>query len=166
MLLAFVFLAVLVTDFISTGAGLSIYLTYWTLTLEMVYFFLAGLVTLAARKALPALHGDRHAMSQPTHLPALVKAMWFTWSIVLPLSWTITCAFWILLKPFWLPETFESLTFFEVFEHLVNSLIIAGEFLVSRNAFSARNMVGGAAYAVIYVAWSLIHDIAKVGVPE
>merc|ERR1719265_2298218 len=125
------------------------------------------MVTLAARRALAALQdGGGRASRQPTRLPALVTAMWISWSIVLPVSWVITFVNWTLLQPVWRPETFGQIDAIGVFEHFGNTLIITGEFLVSRNAFSARNIVWGIALAAIYIAWSLIHGVAKVGVPE
>lgn len=164
--LAVLFLVFLVTDLILRfqSGYWWIYLTRWTFFLETVYLVLACYVAWRARASLKAQGPTWTEAAEAQRLPRSVQVMWLLWSIVMPASIVITCAFWTLIKPVWHLDAVP--TYNSLFEHLINTALLFVELFYSRNPFRARHAGLLFAYSAIYLFWTLIHFWLKVGVPE
>merc|ERR1711920_1069431 len=79
--------------------------------------------------------------------------MGLLWSIVMPISILVTVVYWTVLDPFWKAEHVQ---WNSICEHLVNTLLLLVELIVSRNVFYLRHAGAVYTYGIIYLVWSLI----------
>lgn len=143
-----------------------IYLTTWSFWVEALYFIASVDVTIRAQHHIKSREGESSRLAaQPVHLPKQVKFMWFLWSIAMPISLTVTIAFWTLLEPFWRLSQ-EMLDFEIVVEHLINTVLLMIEFGFCRNALHLKHIAITIGYAATFVLWSLVHFWAHIGVPS
>jgi hypothetical protein len=131
-----------------------IYLTDWSIIVETLYLWLAVFTTFQARR-LGTLSTSTDKM------PCYVRAMYWLWSLAMPIVICVSLAYWTLLNPLW---ALEPVNFITIFVHFLNMVFLCVELYLSRNAFHLKLATFSfLAYCWLYVGWTVIHFFAKVG---
>jgi hypothetical protein len=165
--LAFLFAAVLLADFISSfnQGNWFIYLTKWSFILETCYLWSATYVSFRARFKIQET-GNQQSEGMPAtpmvpeRLPWFVSLAWLLWSIAMPISIMVSVVFWTVLDPFWAGP---QLSWNTLCVHLINTLLLLVELMISRNAFYLKHAGAVYLYGFLYLFWSLIDFWARIG---
>eukprot|EP00434_Breviolum_minutum_P008167 symbB.v1.2.007201.t1/scaffold439.1/size205343/4 len=163
--MAIVFSTTLVFDGLTSKDGwrFFIYLTRWSFILESLYFCLAAWVTFQARRITSKRSfNEPQISSSDSRLPRSVQAMSLLWTLTFPISVLVCMAFWTLINPIWDMKMHPN--FVLVTEHFLNMLMFIVEFVLNRNIFYLKHGMIIYIYALLYILWSLIHFVAKIGV--
>jgi len=134
-----------------------IYMTHWTMILgtisEVLLFHLA-------RKAMAQVP-TRHEM------PTLARLELILWHVVQPFSLIVMILFWtswLLENPV---EDLQQMNYMDFYAHGLGHVWLLLSFLISNVPFSFCTGFGSCVtYALVYVAWSLIHFFAKIGTAQ
>jgi len=150
------------------GGYFLIYLTRWTLTLQLIYFICATYVSVSALEQLRQ-HPDDIVNSAivargGTQLPVAVQAMWALWSVIAPMCLVISLAYWMAINPFWRLTRVPPLL--NMFEHLFNTVLIMIELYYAGNVLYVRHIVCVLSYSILFVVWSVVHFYLKIGVSD
>eukprot|EP00435_Cladocopium_sp_Y103_P050195 s1572_g15.t1 len=142
-----------------------IYLTHWTMILgtisECVLFHLASTGNQRNQQMLPFPAARR------VETPTLVRIELVLWHIVHPFSLIVKSLYWaswLLENPL---EDLQKIGYLDFYTHGFAQFWLLLSFLVSNVPFSMCTGFGWTVtYALIYIAWSLVHFLAKIGTPQ
>ena len=150
LLLIIVAFSIELSTSISDGLGdwFPIYLTNTTLMIELSYLILAFVLSVN-------IYFQSPDPSNPQ--PFLSKFVWWVQSIVHPSALAVTLLFWTLVYKG------GSVRQSTIWAHVVNSLVVVMDLLVS--AFQTRllHYVWALMYCVTYIVWSVIHYFTNIG---
>jgi hypothetical protein len=139
-----------------------IYLTHWSLTVEVAYLILATFTTYRARRELQS-NGDKTAdtVSEATKLPGFVTATWVMLHVANPASLLVFLLYWTLDNPVWAMRYMPDYLGF--FVHGINFVLMQVDLFIGNNVFYLKNMLWFILYFILYLVWTIVHFAAEVG---
>jgi len=139
-----------------------IYLTHWSLILELMYFFFAACTTFAAWKNVSLLDVSHlEVVTSQIQLPWFVRTTVILNHIVLPASLLVMIVAWTAVMPFW--KLHEVPSFKHLFEHGLNFFICLADLAMSWDVFSLPQTLWFLGYVSVYFAFSFMHFAMKIG---
>lgn len=145
------------------GEGLHfylIYLTRWSLCLELLYFCLLFHVTEIAH------------FSAEGSQPRIVTFTVALFTIVHPLSLAVTLLYWCFEIPVWRmcvmssdPECYEVPDYLDIFVHGIDWIICLLSFILGRVPFSFANAGWFWLCILVYGVWTIVHYALQIGTP-
>lgn len=127
-----------------------IYLTYWTATLEVAFFAVAGYVSFLK-------YQDEHAELSG----CLVNTAWILQYIVYPCSFFVCSLFWLLVY-----DPSQDLTASSALVHSVNFALVLIDMCLSNTTYRLLHFWIPITYGIIYGTWSVVYDHLPGGVNE
>lgn len=139
-----------------------LYLTHWSLTVELLYFAFSVYTTHEARNLI-LLQGSfpPSAFESWVHLPWFVKATWGLYHIALPASLLVFLLYWTLVNPFWKLKAVPP--YLDCFVHGINFLLCVLDTTISRSVYYVKYCALFFIYAAIYITFSIIHHLLQIG---
>eukprot|EP00301_Raphidiophrys_heterophryoidea_P027365 c9622_g1_i1.p1 GENE.c9622_g1_i1~~c9622_g1_i1.p1 ORF type:complete len:294 (+),score=36.22 c9622_g1_i1:50-883(+) len=127
-----------------------IYLTHWSLLLEVLYFAFAFCTTWAAQYSR-AEDRNRQIANSNLSLPFFVRATWLLQAIVLPASFMVMVMYWTLVY------SGGPILVVQVLQHGVTFVLMVVDFLSNRQPYLLLHGVYFMIYAAAFYLWSYIH---------
>jgi len=142
-----------------------IYVTHWTMILgtisECLLFHLASKGMQQMQEMLPFPAARR------VETPTLVRIELVLWHIVHPFSLIVKSLYWaswVLENPL---EDLQKISYLDFYTHGFGQFWLLLSFLLSNVPFVMCTGFGWCVtYALIFIAWSLVHFFTKIGTPE
>jgi len=129
-----------------------IFLTNWTLTLQVVYLNLAVYTTWSLQPLVKEnIHGEY------TTMPVYVRVLWLLQGIVFPATFMVFLMFWTLDYEGGTPPAVDVLC------HGVNFLVQLLDKLLSSQPYLLLHGFYGWIYACLFLGWSVVHYAARIG---
>jgi len=126
-----------------------IYLTHWSLIIIISYLGFAWYTFCKVEH----LGND----SRQREIPWFAKTTWVLFSVALPASVTVTLLYWTLVYDG------KAITLENILIHAVNSLVMLADLLIGSQPLLLIHFLYFLLYAVIYLIWSLIHHLTRIG---
>eukprot|EP00929_Paragymnodinium_shiwhaense_P010359 TRINITY_DN114980_c0_g1_i1.p1 TRINITY_DN114980_c0_g1~~TRINITY_DN114980_c0_g1_i1.p1 ORF type:complete len:360 (-),score=42.37 TRINITY_DN114980_c0_g1_i1:44-1123(-) len=140
-----------------------IYLTNWSLTVEVLYFGFATWTTYEARRRVVDDSVGRQMSFRRTsgRLPPYVRATWILAHVAMPASVLVFAMYWTLDNPIWAMH--HQPQYLGYFVHGINALLCLFDLVMSRNLFYLRHALWFAVYILCFAIWTVIHYFAELG---
>lgn len=145
-----------------------IYLTHWSLTVETVYVIGLVIVTCQAQKVLPNTDSASTYLASESDtgpMPTIAKVTLELFMIAQPASFMIFALYWTLDNPIWklTSASLAALDWTTYVVHGLNFVLLFIELFFSRVPFLLRNSLPHFIYCLLYVSWTYIQFLLKIG---
>jgi len=134
------------------GGKMFIYLTIWSLTLQMLHTWLAWYLTLKVADI-----EARELTNQYLEMPWYARLSWILQDILVPLTFLVSALFFALVMDWADPPT----TALPYFEHGLNFAIMLVDVFFSRQPFYLLHSVYFIIFAAVYIVFTLLYHAAS-----